>query len=90
MTSLQFRPATRVTGRKKAAAIVVVLIAAAILVGTILALGGLLGYQIALNVVGVLALVFAAVLVLRGGGRKLAVTLSWLAAFGSATIASQA
>lgn len=85
MTTVQFRPATRVTGRKKAAAIVVLFIAAVVLVGTLRSLGGLLGYQIALNFVGVVALAFAAVLVFRGArqhmSRRLAVILSWLAAF---------
>lgn len=81
MTTVQYRPGTPVSGRKKAAATILVLVAAGVLVGTLLGLGALPGYQIALNLVGIAALFYAAVMVLRGTGRRLAVTLSWIAAF---------
>ena len=81
MTTTSARPAARVVGRKKAAAVVVVLVAAGVLTGTLVGLRALQGYQIALNLVGVAALVLTAVTVLRGGGRRLAVTLTWVAAF---------
>lgn len=83
--SLPHRPTVRVTGRTRAAAIVVILVALGIVAGTFAALHALRGYQVTLNVVGAGAMVGAAVLLLRGdlgGGRKLSVTLTWLAAFG--------
>lgn len=87
--SLPHRPSVRVTGRTRAAAIVVILVALGIVAGTFTALHALRGYQVTLNVVGAGAMVGAAVLLLRGdhggghrGGRKLSVTLTWLAAFG--------
>ncbi|MBN9608655.1 MAG: hypothetical protein BGO26_01265 [Actinobacteria bacterium 69-20] len=83
--SLPHRPSVRVTGRTRAAAIVVILVALGIVAGTFAALHALRGYQVTLNVVGAGAMVGAAVLLLRGdhgGGRKLSVILTWLAAFG--------
>lgn len=70
------------TTRYKVAAGIAAAVGVGVIVGTLLALDALRGYQVVLNVVGGGAIVGAAVLLLRGRGRVLAVGLTWLAAFG--------
>lgn len=76
--------AAPVSGRKRAAAIIVILVAIGLIVGSLAGLHALRAYQLVLNVIGAVLLGYAAMLLLTGRarGRAVAVTLSWLLAFG--------
>lgn len=84
MTAIQLTSAPHRTAiaRHRAAAIVVILAAVGIAVGTVVAVDALRSYQVTANFVGAAAMVATAVFLLRGGGRKPAVILTWIAAFG--------
>lgn len=70
------------TTRYKVAAAILAVVGVGVIVGTLLALDVLRGYQVVLNAVGALALLGVALLLFRGRNRGWAVVLGWLAAFG--------